>query len=129
MVIVEMGKLQGLLKRPAESLTMLEMWSVFFRFAPDPEYRDFINKIIELKEEVAMATELLMEISQDEHERARNRSRRMAEHDRYSDMATSEERGELRKALEIARKMNARGVSVEDIAGDTGLTVDDILRL
>jgi len=108
---------------------MLEMWSVFFRFAPDPEYRDFINKIIELKEEVAMATELLMEISQDEHERARNRSRRMAEHDRYSDMATSEERGELRKALEIARKMNARGVSVEDIAGDTGLTVDDILRL
>ena len=129
MVIVEMSKLHALLKRPAESLTMLEMWSVFFRFAPDPEHRDFINKIIELKEEVAMATELLMEISQDEHERARLRSRRMAEHDRYSDMATAEERGEIRGKLEIARKLKAEGKNVDYIANLTGLTVDDILRL
>jgi len=129
MVIVEMSKLQGLLKRPPESLTWLETWSVFFKFAPEPEHRDFINKIIALKEEVAMATELLMEISQDEHERARLRSRRMAEHDRYSDMATAEERGEIRGKLEIARKLKAEGKNVDYIANLTGLTVDDILRL
>ena len=76
-----------------------------------------------------MATELLMEISQDEHERARLRSRRMAEHDRYSDMATAEERGEIRGKLEIARKLKAEGKNVDYIANLTGLTVDDILRL
>ena len=43
-----------------------------------------------------MATALLREISKDEHERARNRSRRMAETDRISDILTAEERGEIR---------------------------------
>jgi len=133
MVIIEMSKLHALLKRPAESLTSLEIWSAFFRYAPDPEHRDFVNKIIALKEEVAMATELLMEISQDEHERARNRSRRMAEHDRYSDMATSEERGEIRGKLNEKKRtvlaMKADGVDVNTTAKWTGLTVDDVLRM
>jgi UDP:flavonoid glycosyltransferase YjiC (YdhE family) len=70
-----------------------------------------------------------MEISQDEHERARNRSRRMAEHIRYSDMATSEERGKLERSLEIAKKLKAEGKDVDYIANLIGLTVDDILRL
>jgi len=43
-----------------------------------------------------MAAGLLQEISQDEHERARLRSRRMWEMDQYSDIATAEERGEIR---------------------------------
>jgi predicted transposase/invertase (TIGR01784 family) len=76
-----------------------------------------------------MAATLLMEISQDEHERARLRSRRMYETDRYSDITTAKERGELEKALKIAKNLKVRGLSVEDIAEDTGLTVDDILRM
>ena len=43
-----------------------------------------------------MAAGLLQEISQDEHERARLRSRKMWEMDQYSNMATAEERGEIR---------------------------------
>ena len=43
-----------------------------------------------------MAASLLQEISQDEHERARLRSRRMYETDRESDRLTSEEIGEIR---------------------------------
>jgi predicted transposase/invertase (TIGR01784 family) len=78
-----------------------------------------------------------MEISQDEDERAKFRSRRKAETDRYSDVATAEERGELRgeargraeERLTLAKKLRNRGISVEDIAVDTGLTVDEILRL
>ena len=43
-----------------------------------------------------MAAALLREISKDEHERARERSRRMYETDRISDLLTAEERGEIR---------------------------------
>ena len=43
-----------------------------------------------------MATALLREISKDEHERARLRSRRMYETDMISDRLTSEEIGEIR---------------------------------
>ena len=37
--------------------------------------------------------------------------------------------GGKQKALEIARNFKAKGISVDDIADATGLTVDDVLRL
>jgi len=37
--------------------------------------------------------------------------------------------GEMKKALEIAEKMKAKGKSVDEIVEMTGLTVDDVLRL
>jgi len=58
--------------------------------------RNKINDIIKDKEEIAMAATLLREISKDEHERARLRSRRMYETDKESDRLTSEEIGENR---------------------------------
>ena len=62
----------------------------------DPVHRTLINDIIKEKEEIGMAVTLLREISKDEKERARFRSRRMAETDRISDLLTSEEIGEKR---------------------------------
>ncbi|MCL2806205.1 MAG: hypothetical protein FWD26_09715 [Treponema sp.] len=44
-----------------------------------------------------MAATILREISQDEHERARLRSRRMYQTDMESDRLTSEEIGEIRE--------------------------------
>ena len=44
-------------------------------------------------------------------------------------VAVAERDGEKRKALEIARALKAKGISVDDIADATGLTVDDVLRL
>jgi predicted transposase/invertase (TIGR01784 family) len=109
-VVVEMSKLSDALKRSAENLTPLESWSVFFRFAPDPEYRDLINSVITQNKEIGMAATLLMEISQDEHERAKFRSRRKAETDRYSDIATAVDRGRV-EVLDLIRK----GVSPDEI--------------
>ena len=43
-----------------------------------------------------MAATLLQEVSQDEHEKARLRSRKMYEMDRISDLLTAEERGEIK---------------------------------
>jgi len=96
MVIVELSKLYIAVEKPAESLTSFEKWSLFFKYADNPVHRNLINAIIKEKEEIGMAAELLREISQDEHERARIRSRRMYEMDKYSDYHTAIEIGELR---------------------------------
>ena len=65
-----------------------------------------------------MAAGLLQEISKDEHERARLRSRRMYETDRISDLLTAEEKGELR-GIEKGRseiiELLKKGISLEEI--------------
>ena len=93
MVIIELDKIKKLLKKPVEELTSFEKWTLFFRFAQEPVQRSRINDIIGDKEEIGMAAALLQEISRDENERARLRSRRMYEMDQVSNILTAEERG------------------------------------
>jgi hypothetical protein len=65
-----------------------------------------------------MAATLLREISKDEHERARLRSRRMYETDMISDLLTAEEKGEIRgEAKGIAKIITLleKGLSLEEI--------------
>jgi len=116
MIVVEMSKLSDAVKRSTEDLTPLELWSLFFRFAPDPEHRELVNNVINQNKEIGMAATLLMEISQDEHERAKFRSRRKAETDRYSDIATSKARGHL-EVLDLLKQ----GYSVEEIEKKLGI--------
>lgn len=72
-----------------------------------------------------MAGDLLMSISQDEKERAVFRSRRMYQTDKASDIATAEDRGrargEVAKALAIAKNMLRRNRPIDEIMEDTGL--------
>ena len=97
MIIIELDKIKKLLDKPVDELTSFEKWSMFFRFATEPVQRNRINDIIENKEEISMAAALLQEISKDENERARARSRKMYEMDQYSNQHTAELRGEIRE--------------------------------
>jgi len=97
MIIIELDKIREMLKKPVKKLSSFEKWSLFFRFAQDPMQRVKINDIIREKEEINMAAALLQEISQDERERARLRSRKMYEMDMTSDLLTAEAKGELRE--------------------------------
>ena len=76
-----------------------------------------------------MAGELLISVSQDEHERAVNRSRRMYQTDLQSDMATAEDNGELRGRLAVARNMMKRNWSIDEIIEYTGLTREEVEKL
>jgi len=125
-ILVELSKLDELLKKPIDKLTPLEMWSIFFKFAPDVRQRDVINKVIAVKEEIAVAGALLMEISKDEQERARYRSRRMFETDQISNILTAEERGENKAKLEMARNLKARGIPNVVISEASGLTLAEV---
>ena len=80
-----------------------------------------------------MAGNLLMSVSQEEKERAINRSRRMYETDLASNLATAEDigekRGEKRKALTIAQNLLELNLSIEQIVSATGLTYDEVNQM
>ena len=92
-IYVELSKLGEIMKKPVNAMTELEKWSVFLEYADKPSQRARVNKIIETKEALQMAGDLLMSISQDERERAIYRSQRMFETDMASNIATAEDRG------------------------------------
>lgn len=126
---VELSKLNEVLKKPVSGMTALDKWSVFFQYAPDPKYRETVNKVIESEEVLAVAGELLMSISQNERERAIFRSRRKFQTDLQSDLSTAEDRGKALRNIEIAHIMIADGEPVEKIVRYTGLTKQEIEKL
>jgi hypothetical protein len=72
-----------------------------------------------------VAGEVLMSISKDERERAIFRSRRIAQADRESDMATSERIG----IKTVAKNLLKRNRPIEEILEDTGLSLAEIEAL
>ena len=67
------------------------MWSVFLGYADDPKKRKLINEMIDRREALNMASSVLIEISKDEHERAKLRSQRKYENDLFTNIETSKE--------------------------------------
>ena len=128
-VIVELSKLEDVVKKPVETMTDLEKFSVFFEYAANPTYRDTVNKVIESEEVLTVASNLLMNISQDERERAIFRSRRKFQMDHASDIATAEDAGEKRKAIEIARNLLNMNMPLDQIVTATGLTQNEVENL
>jgi predicted transposase/invertase (TIGR01784 family) len=128
-IYVELSKLSEIVKKSADDMTDLDKWAVFFRYADIPEYREAVNKVIESKEALQMAGNLLMSVSKDERERAIYRSRRMYQSDLDSNIATAEYRGEQNKAVTIAGNMLKRNRPIEEIIEDTGLTREEVENL
>ena len=133
-IYVELSKLDQIVKKPVNDMTDLEKWAVFFEYADVPSQRETVNNIIESKEALQMAGDLLMSISQDEKERAVYRSRRMFQTDMASDLATAEDRGRregeakgrAEEKLAIAQNMVKRNRPIDEIIEDTGLTREEV---
>lgn len=69
-IFVELSKLKELLGKPVETMTDLEKWLVFLGHAADLSYRDIVNQVIDSNEALGLAGNLLVNVSQDEEERA-----------------------------------------------------------
>ena len=140
-VYVELSKLKEIMKKSVSDMTDMEKWAVFFQYASEPTERATVNKVIESKEALQMAGDLLMSISKDERERAVFRSRRMYQTDLASNLATAEDRGERRgieigerrgaqnRSIEIARRMLHAGETVEKTVLYSGLTAEEVEAL
>jgi hypothetical protein len=128
-LFVELSKLNEVLKKPVEEMTDMEGFSVFLRYAENPEYREVVNRVIESKEGLAVAGEVLMSISKDEREQAIFRSRRIALADQESNRIALVQNVETAKALAIARNALQKQIPIDDIADITGLTRAEVEKL
>jgi predicted transposase/invertase (TIGR01784 family) len=101
----------------------------------DKEKRGKINEIIEQAEEIAMASEVVMTVSRDEHERAYLLSKEKYELDIQS-MITDAKReaaregrqeGRHENSIEIAQKMRNAGKPFDEITEFTGVTPEELM--
>ncbi|GMO31553.1 MAG: hypothetical protein Ta2B_12650 [Termitinemataceae bacterium] len=109
-ITVELDKLDKIVEKPVEKMTAAERWSVFFRYITDTTKRETINKILEIEEGIAMASEVLISISRDEVERARLMSEYKYVVDHQSKMVQA-----LRKQKQEFLSLLDSGKSVDEI--------------
>ena len=95
----------------------------------DREKRTKINEILEVNKGIAMAKEVLITITQDEIEWARQMSRLKYELDTQDALANAEEGGIEKGLLITARNALAEGFSIETIQKITGLDLETIKNL
>jgi predicted transposase/invertase (TIGR01784 family) len=131
-LFVELSKLNEILKKPVDEMTDMERISVFLRYAENPDYRDVVNKVMESKEGLVVAGEVLMSISKDEREQAIFRSRRIYQADLESNRVTAERNIAIEKkkaVLVVARNLLDFGDTADKIALVTGLTREEVETL
>ena len=76
-----------------------------------------------------MAGDILLNISQDERERAVFRSRKMYRTDEQSNLATARDNGRKESQIEIARNLLKINLAVNQIAMATGLSIEEVEHL
>jgi predicted transposase YdaD len=153
-VTLELSKLEVVVEKPAVVMSAPEHWGIFFRYLTDKGRRGKINEVLECEEGIAMAGEVLLRISRDEEERARLMSEYKYVVDTQSKVVQARREGRQeglqqgiqeglqqgiqeglqqgiqeglqKKAIEFARKLKSRGMAAEQIAEDTGLSLQQI---
>ena len=73
-ITLELSKLDRVVEKPTENMNVQEYWAVYFRYLTDKSKRQKINEILEREEGIAMASEVLIEITEDEKEWVRQMS-------------------------------------------------------
>jgi predicted transposase/invertase (TIGR01784 family) len=132
-ITVELVKTKPAVEKPVEEMTISELWAVFFQYLTDEGKRDKIIKIINREEGIAMAVEILSNITQDEAEYARLSNLIKSELDWRTGMFEAENKGrsegQNKASLDIAMNLKGMGLSISQIAEGTGLSPETIAQL
>ena len=92
-VTLELSKAENSVEKQVNSMSVQESWAVYFEYLTDKSKRRKINEILEYNEGIAMANEVLLNISKDEIERARLMSEYKYELDAQSKLVYAEREG------------------------------------
>jgi predicted transposase/invertase (TIGR01784 family) len=109
-ITVELLKTKPIVDKPIEEMTKAELWAVYFQYLTDEEKRAKIIEIIKREEGIAMATETLSKITQDEIEYARMTTLLKSELD-WQSRETHARRSGREEVLELFEQ----GLSVDEI--------------
>jgi predicted transposase/invertase (TIGR01784 family) len=125
-VFLDLSKIEAVLTKPVDEMTNVEKWAVFFKYVGDESKRDILNNILEGAEGIQMATNILLTVSKDEEARAQYESELRFQLDQSSRMAGAKKEGRKEAQIEMAKKMLKRGISIEDVLEDSGLTIEEL---
>ena len=135
-ITLELSKLKEIVEKPIGQMTASERWAVFLEYLTRRDKRDKINMIVEYEEGIAMASQVLMNVSKDEIERARLLSEYKYQMDMQSKLVTAKKEGKLeeklerdKEELENARNALAKGYPLETIHDITGLDIETLKNL
>ena len=101
-ITLELPKLDRIIEKSTEAMNTTERWGSFLRYLTDKAKREKINEIIACEEGIAMACEVMMTISKDEIEWARQESKLKYELDLQDMLVHAERKGE-RKVLDLLK--------------------------
>jgi predicted transposase/invertase (TIGR01784 family) len=140
-ITIELAKVEEGAEKPVAEMESAERWAFYFRYITDKNKRRKINEIIGYEEGIAMASQVLINISRDEVERARLMSEYKYAVDTQSKVVQARREGKeegkiegkaegkLEGKLEIAKTLKALGDPLETIAQITGLSPEEIAGL
>jgi predicted transposase/invertase (TIGR01784 family) len=128
-VIVELEKLEAVVRKPVKEMDAAERWAVFIRYMADMEKRRIINELLEEEEGIGMAGEVLMTISKDQEERMRLVSEYMAAATAEANIYDAREEGRQEERYENAFNLLKVGVNAEQIAKALNMPLDTVLVL
>ena len=130
---IELPKLKKYLKCDFEKITPLQFWAIMIKYYQNNEIREKLMETSRYKEDSAMAEKVASLITDDMRAWAVRLSREGGEYDRMARLAAAEERGEKRgihtAKLETARNFLLMGLSEEQVAQGTGLSLSEIQKL
>ena len=113
-ITLELSKLEEIVEKPIDKMSLSERWAVFFEYLTIKDKRGIINKIVDQDEGIAMAGQVLMDVSQDENERARLLSEYKYEMDMQSKLVTAKREGMQEITKDILEMINQVG-SLEEL--------------
>ena len=124
-IFLELTKIRHLLKKPVEELTDMECWLLFFKYAADKSKRKKLNQIMERKEGVNMAAQILQTISRSERERSLYESQLIYELDQRSEKASAVLEGKR----EVAKNLKLKNIPLDVISETTGFPLEELVAL
>jgi len=134
-------KADTVIEKPITKIAAPEAWAAFFQYLTNRKKREKINEILEREAGIAMAGEVLIEITQEDIEWARQLSeekyildRQQMIYDakqeaRQEGLQEGRQEGRQEKTLEVAKNLKANGVAIDIIAQSTGLSPEEIANL
>ena len=130
---IELPKIAELVKKSPEALSEIEFWSMLILAGENKKVRRLLAEISNREEEMTMAQALLKTMSRDQQEWENQYGYERFVHDcisreKYA-FFRGEEQGAHDKAVETARNALAMGLSVEQVAQITGLSLDEVKAL
>jgi hypothetical protein len=117
-ITLELSKLDKVVEKPTDQMSVSERWAVFFEYLTDRNKRCKINEILETEEGIAMAGSVLIKVSKDEEERARIMRDEKIELDYQNGMVTARREGE-QKIINLLKSGKSPEELIREYGGET----------